>query len=86
VWENVGRHSLSMHSCRLSDLLLVHAMCSTHSEHHGEIAVMLNAEFTVAVWHDPYISQPPKLKRQHSAKNCRLICKYIQYIAISFNT
>ena len=67
-----------------SDLLMVHAVCGTHthSEHHWPIAVML----TLSVWHDLHINLPPQLERQNWAKNCRLIRKYgstFQYTFLS---
>jgi len=43
-----------------------------------KLAMMLNAELTLAVWHDPCISRPPTLQRHNLAKNCQLICEYIQ--------
>ena len=50
-----------MHPHSPSDLLMVHAVCGTHthSERHWLITVML----TLAVWHDPRISRPPQLER-----------------------
>jgi len=69
-----------MHPRSPSDLLMVHAVCGSHTERCWQIAVMLTVDSGCVAW--PTYKPIPTTERQNWAKNCWLIYGTYSLMAI----
>jgi len=62
AWSEPLRRAPPTHPRSPSDLLMVHAVCGSHTV---SVTDSRHADCRLWLWHDPRISQPPQLKPQN---------------------